>query len=275
MSFFSRYKDGEHVAVWKELRALGDLVRDPCLFDDASAVAATTMRRARRNLVRIEAGLYAAGYRFGRSAAAKAMSPLRLVGSDHIRADMPSQGDLYESRQGDPASSVYPSLRLYHGAPSIPRDEDRGLIPLDARSRSQLDRFEQIAGTVPLSLHWFWTVIGAVDFIGHACFAPGKADLWDPVVINPPDELMDAFETKEPGPFHFILGPDSRTKADGSGGVTVAKLPGAGADVELAGYGWLVDHLRKVTRLAGFPAFGHRDNLPPALKPIASGWEAF
>ena len=45
--FLDRYLAGEHGAVWKELVALGEGIRQKRHYADAAAVAAETMRRAR------------------------------------------------------------------------------------------------------------------------------------------------------------------------------------------------------------------------------------
>jgi hypothetical protein len=50
MTFLARYRQGEEVAVWAELNALGEDVRARKIRDDAYAVATETMRRARVNI---------------------------------------------------------------------------------------------------------------------------------------------------------------------------------------------------------------------------------
>ena len=67
-SYLTRYLAGEHEAVWRELAAMGDGVRDPAVLDDARAVARETMRRVRRNVETVVARLRAMGYRFAEPA---------------------------------------------------------------------------------------------------------------------------------------------------------------------------------------------------------------
>jgi len=63
-SYLSRYEQGEHEAVWAELRAFGPAVRDRGHFDDAWAVARATMRRARTNIELIIERLDSIGFSF-------------------------------------------------------------------------------------------------------------------------------------------------------------------------------------------------------------------
>lgn len=54
-SYYARYMSGDHVAVWNDLRALGDVPED--LLEDASAVADETMIRVAQHVARIAAAL--------------------------------------------------------------------------------------------------------------------------------------------------------------------------------------------------------------------------
>jgi hypothetical protein len=59
----ARYEQGDHVAVWRELFALGPLP-DDALRREAAAVARSTMQRVRTNVEIVTARLKAAGYPF-------------------------------------------------------------------------------------------------------------------------------------------------------------------------------------------------------------------
>lgn len=61
MTYFERYKVGEHVEVWDELSALRGAVRDPALLPDALSVARATMDRVRVNVERLIARLSSHG----------------------------------------------------------------------------------------------------------------------------------------------------------------------------------------------------------------------
>jgi hypothetical protein len=64
MTYHERYQAGEHVAVWRELTALGALIRAPELIDDAWAVAEETMTRVATNIDRIIERLADRSYQF-------------------------------------------------------------------------------------------------------------------------------------------------------------------------------------------------------------------
>lgn len=49
-SYLEHYLAGELTAVWEDLVALGAEARSPTYFEDASSVAAETMRRVRHNI---------------------------------------------------------------------------------------------------------------------------------------------------------------------------------------------------------------------------------
>ena len=65
ISYYERYLDGEHAAVWEELSQLGEAVYTAPLHADALAVARETMRRVQAALVRLQHRLRALGYQFG------------------------------------------------------------------------------------------------------------------------------------------------------------------------------------------------------------------
>jgi hypothetical protein len=62
--FCNRYQAGEHIAVWRELIALGDAVRQEPLLSDATSVCKEIVRRARTNLRILHRRLLDLGYEF-------------------------------------------------------------------------------------------------------------------------------------------------------------------------------------------------------------------
>ncbi|QPQ56064.1 hypothetical protein IC614_05695 [Allosphingosinicella flava] len=280
MSYYSRYIGGDHIAVWHELRALQEGVRDKAFIEDARSVAQITMERVYQNLVRIEQGLRESGYRFGwdlvgntREPVVKFQAPggsfaFDVNGPAEAMASSVSNLILKQFGLGVPGPSAYPLA-------DFTNDHQVFFAP-DTKSLEQLSRFEKEAGYVPLSLHSFWTVIGGVDFVGVMDGWQGDCSVWNPLVINPPDELADVFEDEgEAGKVGYILGPDADTKGGYSGSVIDVLLPDSSADFRLPDGKWFVDELRLVTRLAGFPGFDNVDALPAELRPIAAGWSAF
>jgi hypothetical protein len=65
LTYFERYKNGQCVAVWNELTALGETVRDSAIFGDAVSVAHLTMERVATNIDRLVERLASHGYEFG------------------------------------------------------------------------------------------------------------------------------------------------------------------------------------------------------------------
>jgi len=64
MTYFARYRDGDHRGVWDHLTAMGTLVRDPGVVGDARSVAHATMEIVADNIERLIARLAAHGYNF-------------------------------------------------------------------------------------------------------------------------------------------------------------------------------------------------------------------
>ena len=86
-SYLDRYRAGEHVAVWRELAALGPAVRDQPTYDDARAVARETMTRVRHNVELLVARLQALDFRFVEPARAhEPPTPALLARLDALEA---------------------------------------------------------------------------------------------------------------------------------------------------------------------------------------------
>src|SRR5690348_15426645 len=97
-TFLDRYQAGEHAAVWEELMALGEGVRQEPYYADATAVAAETMRRARHNVELLIRRLDARGYRFldTTSSAQDRLSRLDVMGQ--LSAQIEARGAQDPSR---------------------------------------------------------------------------------------------------------------------------------------------------------------------------------
>jgi hypothetical protein len=280
MSLLERYHGGDYVGVWEELRALGEKARDADIVEDANAVAAATMKRAAANFVRIERELRAGGYRFGwRTEPTLPSISFHTSGAfEELRIRLDSE------RVGSLSSMIAAMLQRHSSAgfdmqrkDPADREGHQVLFPMDVAASEQLERFEAEVGPVPLSLHHFWREVGGVDLMGQAAEGDGDVGAGDPVVLNPPDELMDIYEEEavDGEPFSYVLGPDADSKAGYSGSVIDVLLPDSRADFRLPDDDWFVDYLRQSTRLAGFPGFETADNLPSGLKAIAAAWLPF
>jgi hypothetical protein len=62
--YFNRYQAGQHVAVWQELIALGEAVREEPFLAEATAVCTEIIRRAQFNLRTLHGRLVELGYEF-------------------------------------------------------------------------------------------------------------------------------------------------------------------------------------------------------------------
>lgn len=63
-TFLERYTNGEYEAVWKELLAFGNKIREEPLYSEAVAVAHETMTRVRHNIELLVERFYTLGYQF-------------------------------------------------------------------------------------------------------------------------------------------------------------------------------------------------------------------
>ena len=121
-SFHARYLAGEHEAVWRELAALGDGVRDPAVLDDARAVARETMQRVRRNVELVVTRLRAMGYRFVQPAH-EPPTPALLARLDTLEAQagpLPlALRAFYEEVGAVCLMGAHPTLSSYAESPSL------------------------------------------------------------------------------------------------------------------------------------------------------------
>lgn len=169
---------------------------------------------------------------------------------------------------GEPLSPFGPPL----GQPAPDVDEQIALL-------------EERAGAVPLSLRFFWKVVGHLDFMGSL---PGylNIDDWDPLVVYPPEaaltELEDweywAEENTDKQPeflFAVPIAPDDLHKNNTSGGSPYEiVLPNPGADAVLENElrnTTFVNYLRISFRWGGFPNFETTDPAPPFMTQLTAG----
>jgi len=154
-SYLQRYLQGNCIAVWDELLALGEQVREEPIYSDARAVAQETMRRVRYNLELLIPRLRALGYFFA-----------------HDR--LPDESS--QSRQEREWRESLPPLQT-----TPPPD-----------IAEQLDLFEREVAVLPLSLRAFYQEVGGVNFIGWYQEKPFEDDLvidgWE---SEPPLEMED------------------------------------------------------------------------------------
>jgi hypothetical protein len=203
-----RFRRGECEQVWEELYALGPAVRQGDLYPDAQAVALETMRRVRHNIELLIPRLEELGYEFGYAW----MKQERFRVDETWRAEQPV-------RYTSPPSAI----------------------------NERLQRFEEQAGLMPLSLRAFYREVGGVNFVGRH---PAWEQLFeaqrthgivpsnlDPLVVWG-FELIDHYYASldEESPFQLPIAADYELKYDISGaGPYWIEMPDAAADALLLG----------------------------------------
>lgn len=269
--FLERYERGDHAAVWDELRALGDQIRQPPLHADALAVARATMRRVRHNLELLIPRLQHLEYAFGAG----------------FFDDMSPEEEAQARRQAPVFAPPAPTVAAH------------------------LAELEGLVGPLPLSLRAFYEVVGSVNLAGRfppGTFGPAEVEglrrrplpppsvevpfnpafdyELDPLVVySLPMALVLVRDWRDRRaasgqpvlPYRLPIGPDCYAKSSTSGGGPYSvEVPCAAADAPLL-LEWhqttLVDYLRIALQWAGFPGLGRRQPpaLPPALEALRGG----
>lgn len=224
MTFLERYQNGDYRLVWAELVALGEVVREAPLFDDAMAVARETMRRVRHNATLVRQRLITLDYRFVRpNQVLSAPEPMQLAHLEALIGPLPlSLRAWFEIVGGVDFRGSHPTLcSCYRDDRLLPEfrphddgDEHAALFPYYAD---------------PL---YFWDVDEALDLVAD-------------------EDARSAISTWFCVPVWF-------GKAGVSGGVYYLDLPSTGMDVRLQGEPHettFVGYLRTAFEWSGFP--GH------------------
>jgi hypothetical protein len=278
MSYLDQYKQGAYEQVWRELLQLGPAVREEPIFSDAKAVAQETMRRVRQNIETLIIRLLRLGFVFGYDHSLR--GSLALANTHLTYLEM-----LFWARKQPP---VFLDARL--GGQSM--DDMYGDDPVVPTVAATWEIAEQEIGPVPLSIHAWYTEIGAVNFYGY--FAPWDALIHrqspdvsqyedplasslmfhcDPFQVRMPDERVFTRlkeRRKQPEsrwPFMEFAFADDRCFKDYTGGsysnYTIS-LPDAGADAKTWGMTF-VEYVRlSLLQYAGFPGMAEWAEKPDA-----------
>ncbi|MEV0383422.1 hypothetical protein [Nonomuraea sp. NPDC050643] len=253
-SWTSRYRSGEHIAVWNDLRAFGATGVPDHLRDDAEEVARETMHRVSANLDLLVDHLSSAKYAFAHPAEIRhppsaddlealaksetVTGPLPLA----VRTCLEIAGSVDLCGDGDP---LLPHVR-YH-TPPLPSGD---LYP------------------DPLVLHpgqMLWnqlnSSVGDLS-LGCAC-------------TDPEEDEQCGFHARG---FAFSIAPDEAAKANFSGGSHDIHLPTANPDPQLTGVAVtasisFVEYLRLSFSWGGFPGYSVRPAhvpAPPFLEQLAN-----
>ncbi len=240
--WLERYRQGDCVQVWEELYTLGPAVRQGDFYPDAEAVALETMRRVCHNIEVVIPRLEELGYEFGYAW----MKQERFRVDETWIAEQPV-------RYTPPPSAI----------------------------NERLQRFEEQAGLMPLSLRAFYHEVGGINFVGrHPAWeqlfeaqrthgiAPSNLD---PLVVWG-FELIDHYYASldEESPFQLPIAADYELKYDVSGaGPYWIEVPDAAADALLRDE-WhqttFVNYLRICLHYGGLPGLQYislrKDLLP-------------
>jgi hypothetical protein len=288
-SFFERYQAGDRVAVWEELNSLGAAVRHKLYFPDASAVAAETMRRARRNVETIVQRLRGVGYRFLTQEQSEALQDEGLKRARHTVSQVAAGLPAHDPKRCDfPALLRTPERRrlvlesAWQSREAAARqiaesfdDEPPPHVPPPKSTAGDLKRLEKLAdGPVPIALRAWYEEVGGVSLLGwHSALFPNSDEPMglsgcasDPLVVYPLGEMLGYLEEQgEGGRIEFILSPDDLAKSHTSGGgpYTIA-IPDPCADPPFndGNRRTFVNYLRHVFRWGGFPGWAG-DGEPP------------
>jgi len=260
LPFFERYRAGEHVAVWKELVALGPGVRGDAHAADALAVAYATMERVAANVDTLIDRLTKLGYQFK-------------------HASRPSAGGLLQ--MGGMAFDISQLLaRAAGGAKRQAATPSPHQRPADGLQKTLID-FERQTAVMPLSIRAFFEVVGEVNLVGtHPSIAPRNGETApDPLVVDAFDEGMVEYDEEEETPLSLMIAPDDLHKADTSGGdpyeIAIPDPRADGIVLNERHELLFVDYLRLCFRFGGFPGYEGRVVVPPEIETLSRGLREF
>lgn len=169
-TWMDRCKAGDRAAVWAEMQSLGPDIRQPKHWRAAQSVAADTMERCRRNVLKLFECLPKIGYRFlgaAEPAVPDYVLELRIQGA---LAYVAATGG--KRHRGDPWSHAAfgwledeeIELPAHHRQGRPARANYR---PAGARAAAMLDEIEVgIGGPLPLAVRCWFEKVGSVDLAG-------------------------------------------------------------------------------------------------------------
>jgi hypothetical protein len=284
-TFLKRYRDGDCVAVWADLVALGEGVRHELYYADAVAVAAETMRRARHNVELLIQRLAGMGYRFIPPSMEYMLDldssidqMAQMIGAKQgveIRPFLEEAAKHAKERIGPLAAKMAEhraalKAKISASLKKPPLKNPDVFDPPGKQTAAQLKKLEKAAsGPLPISLRAWYEQVGGVSLMGsHAVLNPKDSVVAaDPLVVAPLRELLQMVEHEgADDKIGLWIAPDDLHKANVSGGdpYTIT-VPNACADADLE-YEWhhttFVNYLRKAFEWGGFPGW-QRDKKPP------------
>lgn len=237
-----RYRSGQYIAVWQELRSFGEIDGD--LREEAEAVAVETMKRVAGNLDLLASRLEHRGWR-------------ALMGQLRTKPD-PEDGRIFLEIERITKGPIPPSMlafwKIVGGVDLVwnYRDADK---PPDILPGIELDVADPLCVDPPGNVDWVF-------------------EEWQDAIESTHPELLD--------PFMLPLAPDYLHKADISGGAPYGiDLPFLGADPVFQNEEHsfhFVDYLRHCMHWGGFSRLarnGKDDSVVSLIKILTDGFEPF
>jgi hypothetical protein len=162
---------------------------------------------------------------------------------------------------------------------SVARGQAPTFAPPPPNVGEQIAELERLTGPLPLSLRAFYTVVGAVNFVGTAPASWDVDERTDPLYVYPLTQALaeyvdwrqahgawQATGRNNPGPFRVPIAPDYLHKYNISGGMWYhIVLPNPAVDVPLGAERHrttFVNYLRTCFRWAGFPGLEFAGTVP-------------
>ncbi|MEU8137217.1 hypothetical protein [Streptodolium elevatio] len=239
-SFTTRYRNGEHEAVWTELRLLGPVPAS--LSEDCADVAAETMRRVRRHVDRLGDAYRELGFTGGEGVAPPP-EPAELAELDRLAAEI-----------GGLPYALDACMRIVGFVDFIGDCEPLNLWYSDHERGKQCPVLPDPLATPPtymLALNWE----SYCDDHGDEYHDDEYHDDSDEPIADRPGFALD-------------FAPDDISKANYSGSTQTVELPSRVADPPLSGISersgiTLVDYLRLSIAWGGLPGWSLTDKTPP------------
>jgi len=278
-SYLDRYCAGEYEQVWDDLLALGPMVFDAPLYDDAAAVVGETMRRVRFNIEHLISRLKDMGYIFGYDHRVQQL--LLNPGQDRTWRDYL---ELREWASHQPPvflpGPFHDEVRSEIRALGLGSVEDDVLYGIDAipDQKGNIQRLDQNIGPIPLSIRGWYEHVGAVNLYGHYAgwlnyvhspnYLMEQCDPLQAAVLD--SALVDKFtQDQQLWPVRqFEFAPDTYFKDRRSGGSTPYTISWNEAGIDGRLLSWpdpqmtFVKYLRLSFQWAGFPGMADWAEVP-------------
>jgi len=168
---------------------------------------------------------------------------------------------------------------------------EQAFTPPEPDIAAQIEKFEELASLLPLSVRVWYEVVGAINFMGvhpklasYDKYQPYYGS--DPLVVDPLNdeaflqykdwkENCEANKLEVTGPFIFAMAPDYYHKEAASGGAPYGiNLPNVAIDATFEDE-WhnttFVNYLRINFRWGGFPGFERGNYRPDELQFLTEG----